>query len=691
MNGQYNPGDVVLNNWKLRRLLGEGSYGKVYEAVREDIDGASYVSAIKIISIPQSESEVNNIRAQGMDDRSVTAYFHGVVDDVIKEVHWMASLVGNSNIVSYADHAVIAHQGKIGWDIIIRMELLTPLVNDIRNRKLSRDDVIRLGIDLCKALELCQSEKYKIIHRDIKPENVFRAEQGNYKLGDFGIARTVEATTGGLSKKGTYTYMAPEVYSGQPYNSSVDIYSLGIVMYMLLNDNRAPFLPPFPMQITHSDQDQSLARRMRGENLPPPKNADIRLAEIVLKSCAYRPQDRYSDPAQMRRDLELLKGDYPPLSPPPPKGSLIIQARDGQTGEFLAGAQFRIATAAGVDVGPNGIYSTDSRGEIRIDNLPPGAYVLTEVKTPAGYVKNAPFFHVVIGTNGGAKTVIVNNTRIKKKGGRRKALIIAAACVLVLICTAVLLIYVLSLKNMNTPSTASRPTDSSDPKPTFSAEPEESDDPEPTLSAEPEESDDPGPAFSAGPEELVSPEPIVTATPWVNPFIDVSEESWFYDAVRFVTERGMIQAAEGSAFDPHGIATRGTLITLLYRLAGEPAVEGSYFADVADGQYYANSANWAAEKGFVSGGGDNLFRPNDQITHEQVIVMFWRYAGEPSAEFTVLSGFPDADQVSSWAVSAMAWAVDVGIILHTDSRLNPKGDTTRAEAVTYIMRLYEAM
>ena len=120
----------------------------------------------------------------------------------------------------------------IGWDILIQMELLTPLNQYIRDHVVTRQDVIRLGIDLCKALELCQ--KYNIIHRDVKPENIFISETGDFKLGDFGIARTVEKTTSGLSKKGTYTYMAPEVYKGEAYGTTVDIYSLGIVLYRLL-------------------------------------------------------------------------------------------------------------------------------------------------------------------------------------------------------------------------------------------------------------------------------------------------------------------------------------------------------------------------------------------------------------------------------------------------------------------------
>lgn len=105
-------------------------------------------------------------------------------------------------------------------------------------------DVIRLGIDMCRALEVCAKEN--IIHRDIKPSNIFVSEHGDYKLGDFGVARHLEASCRELSKKGTYDYMAPEVYRDSVYDARADIFSLGIVLYKLMNNGRIPFLPPAP-------------------------------------------------------------------------------------------------------------------------------------------------------------------------------------------------------------------------------------------------------------------------------------------------------------------------------------------------------------------------------------------------------------------------------------------------------------
>ena len=304
MNGEYKIGETVLGNWTLVKLLGEGAYGKVYEAHREDF-GTTYKAAVKIMSIPQSQSEVESARAEGYDDDSVTAYFRSFVEEVVQEFALMSRLKGMTNIVSCEDFQVEPHTDELGWDILIRMELLTPMLNYMSSHQMTRSDVIKLGVDMCHALELCQ--RYNIIHRDIKPENIFISDSGDYKLGDFGVARTLEKTTGGLSKKGTYTYMAPEIYKDEKYGSSVDIYSLGIVLYRLLNNNRAPFLPEPPKPITHSERERGLVRRISGEPLPPPANADGRLAEIVLKACAYEPKDRYSSPLQMRQELEAIQ------------------------------------------------------------------------------------------------------------------------------------------------------------------------------------------------------------------------------------------------------------------------------------------------------------------------------------------------------------------------------------------------
>ena len=299
----YEIGSIVFDKWKICRELGQGSYGTVYEIQREDFGGV-YKAALKVITVPQSRTELQSVLDEGMTPPQAKQYFYSVVEDIGRECAIMSRLKGTGNIVSYEDHAVLRHPDGIGWDILIRMELLHPLLPYVYQHPMARRDIIKLGIDICKALELCQ--RYNIIHRDIKPENIFISDNGDYKLGDFGIARTIERTTSGLSKKGTYSYMAPEVYIGKKYGFSVDTYSLGLVLYRMLNKNRGPFLPQPPEAITYDNREQALARRVSGEPLPRPFYGEGRLGEIVLKACAFDPKDRYSSPQQLRQELEAI-------------------------------------------------------------------------------------------------------------------------------------------------------------------------------------------------------------------------------------------------------------------------------------------------------------------------------------------------------------------------------------------------
>ena len=299
----YRPGAQVLGDWNIVSCLGEGSYGKVFEIERSEF-GQTYRAALKVITVPQSSAEVRSVISEGMSVSQAEAYFHGIVEELMHEFSIMFKLKGTANVVSCEDLRVLEHPDGIGWDILIRMELLHPLLPYVYQHPMARRDIIRLGIDICKALELCQ--RYNIIHRDIKPENIFISDNGDYKLGDFGIARTIERTTSGLSKKGTYSYMAPEVYIGKKYGFSVDTYSLGLVLYRMLNKNRGPFLPQPPEAITFSSREQALARRMSDEPLPRPFYGEGRLGEIVLKACAFDPKDRYSSPQQLRQELEAI-------------------------------------------------------------------------------------------------------------------------------------------------------------------------------------------------------------------------------------------------------------------------------------------------------------------------------------------------------------------------------------------------
>lgn len=290
--------------WKIISKIGEGSFGRVYKAQRTE-KGRSFYSAIKIITIPASKGELDSVRSESGDEKSVRDYFENLVEECIQEVSTMEYFRGNSHIVSVEDYKVMEYLDEIGWDIFIRMEHLTSFMEYYAGKNLTEKEVMKLGIDLCKALEYCG--QLHIIHRDIKPENIFVSRFGDFKLGDFGIARELEKTMSTLSKKGTYSYMAPEMYRGEKYDNRVDIYALGLVLYKLMNHNRLPFLNLEKQLITYRDKENALTRRMSGEKPPAPADAGEAFGEVILKACAYDSEERYQTPGEFREALEAIQ------------------------------------------------------------------------------------------------------------------------------------------------------------------------------------------------------------------------------------------------------------------------------------------------------------------------------------------------------------------------------------------------
>ena len=177
--------EPLFGEWYVEDIIGAGSFGRVYKIYREEL-GNRFYSALKYISLPADSNEMKQLRADGMDEQSISAYYFTMARDISSETTLMNKLRGNTNIVSFEDSKVVPKPNGIGYDIFIRMELLDSLTNRMVEKTLSINEVAKLGIDICTALMLCA--KYGIIHRDIKPDNIFISPNGDYKLGDFGIA-----------------------------------------------------------------------------------------------------------------------------------------------------------------------------------------------------------------------------------------------------------------------------------------------------------------------------------------------------------------------------------------------------------------------------------------------------------------------------------------------------------------------
>ena len=174
-------------------------------------------------------------------------------------------------------------------------------------------------------------------------------------------------------------------------------------------------------------------------------------------------------------------------------------------------------------------------------------------------------------------------------------------------------------------------------------------------------------------------------------FTDVEENVWYHDGIDFMVRNGYMNGVSADTFDVEGSLTRAQLVTILYRIAGEPETSAAIpFADVADGQWYTKAIVWAAENGIVKGVNETTFAPNDPITREQIAVILYRYAHEENTEDGKLTSFPDAKDISGYALEAMNWAVARGLINGSDGKLLPQDTATRAQIAVILARYLNA-
>lgn len=296
--------EPFFGKWVIDQKLGEGSYGAVYKIKCKDYNGKQYFSALKVISIPKDENELAEAEISCGTLENTKVFFEEQLQKFETEIDLMSQFKGKTNIVSYEDHEIMPREGEVGFDVFVRMELLEDLRNiqrmkpDLLNNQI---EIIRIGKDICTALEICQS--HNIIHRDIKPGNIMRSADGDYKLGDFGVARSLENKQS-MTRIGTLSYMAPEVENGKSYDTRADVYSLGMVLYELLNGNRGPFLPGGTQKVTAADKEKARERILRGQDVPLPCRADQRLGVVVQKACAFLPEERYQTAKEFRTALE---------------------------------------------------------------------------------------------------------------------------------------------------------------------------------------------------------------------------------------------------------------------------------------------------------------------------------------------------------------------------------------------------
>lgn len=186
-----------------------------------------------------------------------------------------------------------------------------------------------------------------------------------------------------------------------------------------------------------------------------------------------------------------------------------------------------------------------------------------------------------------------------------------------------------------------------------------------------------------------------TETPSKTKFNDVSANDWFASAVDYVTGKGMMNGTADNTFSPKANTTRGMVVTVLYRLENQPSTSAASFTDVASGAYYANAVAWANANGIVSGYGSGKFGPNDKVTREQLAAILYRYAQYKKYDVSVgedtnILSYNDAQSISTYAIPAIQWVCGAGVVTgKSGSKLDPKGNATRAEVAAMLMRFCE--
>ena len=317
--------------YEIDELLGQGSYGAVYRMVKNKGTDKEEYWALKVI---KKNLTKKRIRAEYHNDKAAARRDFGEqFNKLAKEVNMLETFMDEKHIVQIQGSCLEKMPEENYWYAYIQMEYLMELMdyiypdeeslenndfednnfenNDLKNvdsedadsqntifelteERMDTEEVIRLGIEICQALEVCHKEN--VLHRDIKPENIMVAKDRTFKLGDFGLAR--EWDDGSMTVTGTRNYMAPEVYDTF-YDKSADIYSLGMVLYYFANDMRLPFWDI-------RDSIAQMNARAKGD-LPEPEKAFGPMRRIILKACALDPKDRYQSAADMRADLENAK------------------------------------------------------------------------------------------------------------------------------------------------------------------------------------------------------------------------------------------------------------------------------------------------------------------------------------------------------------------------------------------------
>ncbi len=269
---------------------------RTWYSVRHDDSGETFV--LKHISLPASDAQIRALILSGIykNENDVLAYYTGVVADIRRELDMGKKLAETGCFAGAVDYQIVQKKDSIGYDIYILQELQVPLNELIARNGMTHLRAVNLGIDICDAIIACRNAGY--LFANLKPENIFLVPSGKFLLGDLGLISTTDLEYAGIPEAYIDSFSAPELFDiANAPNPTIDLYSLGMVLYRIYNGNHGPFED----ENTNSAMADKL--RLSGKPLPTPIYADYELAAIITKACAYRIGSRYATPEKLKDAL----------------------------------------------------------------------------------------------------------------------------------------------------------------------------------------------------------------------------------------------------------------------------------------------------------------------------------------------------------------------------------------------------
>ena len=304
--------DPVFGDWYTETQLGSGTDGKAFTIVREDETGKKQRAVLKTIRVGDYRNEKKSFNTIGEQPEKPTKeerQHQKIIRNITENIDIIRQADGGKHFVRYEEWEKRETSDGKGTLILIRLEEMRSLADLLGQFSLTRDETLRLGISVCRSLIRCRDFGY--IYPNLKPENILFDRKGVCKLGDFGSFSCLEPAKSSIAFKRTQYYAAPEYITTGKINCTADTYSLGLVLYTLINRGRLPFTEPYPQELTIGSFDRSKENRIAGNAFPPPALFDDELCRIIGKACAYKPEDRYLSPKQMLQDLESALAHQP--------------------------------------------------------------------------------------------------------------------------------------------------------------------------------------------------------------------------------------------------------------------------------------------------------------------------------------------------------------------------------------------